>query len=41
MVVHRGDGITWSVLVNGNAPSESDRLRAYAEEALATVDWYG
>jgi D-alanyl-D-alanine carboxypeptidase len=41
MVVHRGDGITWSVLVNGNAPSESDRLRAYAEEALATVDWSG
>jgi CubicO group peptidase (beta-lactamase class C family) len=41
MVVRRADGITWSVLVNGDAPWVSDRLRSYVGDALATVDWTG
>jgi D-alanyl-D-alanine carboxypeptidase len=41
MVVRRADGITWSVLVNGDAPWVSDRLRSYVADALATVDWTG
>ncbi len=37
MVMHRPDGITWAVLVNGDAPSNTDRLREYVDEALADV----
>jgi D-alanyl-D-alanine carboxypeptidase len=37
MVLHRPDGITWAVLVNGDAPSNTDRLREYVDEALADV----
>jgi D-alanyl-D-alanine carboxypeptidase len=39
IVVHRDDGITWSVLVNGSVPGDADRLRTYVDEALATVNW--
>jgi len=35
MVLHRPDGVTWSVLVNGEYPGQSERLRAIFDEAMA------
>ncbi len=37
MVLRRPDGITWAVIVSGNAPSNTDRLRARVDAALATI----
>ncbi|HEX9260002.1 MAG TPA: serine hydrolase domain-containing protein [Acidimicrobiales bacterium] len=37
MGVHRSDGVTWAVLVNGNAPSETDRIESFVERALREV----
>ena len=41
MVVHRPDGVTWAVLVDGNAPSETDRIEALLDKALASVPGLG
>jgi D-alanyl-D-alanine carboxypeptidase len=35
MVLHRPDGVTWSVLVSGEYPGESSRLRSIVDEAFA------
>lgn len=35
MVLHRPDGVTWSLLVSGEYPSESSHLRAIIDEAFA------
>jgi D-alanyl-D-alanine carboxypeptidase len=37
MVLHRPDGITWAVTVSGNAPSNTDRIRHYVDQAFATI----
>jgi hypothetical protein len=37
MVLHRADGVTWAVLVNGGGPSNTANIRTYVDEALATV----
>ena len=37
MVVSRPDGVTWAVLVNGEYPSESSRLRAIVDRAFAAA----
>jgi hypothetical protein len=37
MVMHRPDGITWSILVNGPSPSYSADLRKIMDKALAAV----
>jgi hypothetical protein len=37
MVIRRPDGLTWAVVVSGNAPSNTDRLRDRVDAALATV----
>nr|MCU0261914.1 hypothetical protein [Ilumatobacteraceae bacterium] len=34
MVLARPDGITWAILVNGEYPSESERLRTLFDRAL-------
>ena len=34
MVVSRPDGVTWAVLVNGEYPSESSRIRGVVDRAL-------
>jgi len=41
MVLHRPDGVTWAVLVDGNAPSETDRIEALVDKALASVAGLG
>jgi D-alanyl-D-alanine carboxypeptidase len=41
MVVHRADGITWAVTVNGNYPAQADRIRGMVDKALGTVRWDG
>jgi D-alanyl-D-alanine carboxypeptidase len=35
MVLHRPDGVTWAVTVNGEHPSESDDLRRIVDRAFA------
>ena len=35
MVLHRPDGVTWSILVAGDAPKDSDDLRGMFDDALA------
>jgi D-alanyl-D-alanine carboxypeptidase len=35
MVLHRPDGVTWAIAVNGEHPSESDDLRRIVDRALA------
>ncbi len=37
MVIRRPDGITWAIMVSGNTPSNTDRLRGVVDEAFATV----
>ena len=37
MVLSRPDGITWAVAISGNAPSNTDRIRTYVDEAFATI----
>jgi hypothetical protein len=37
MEMHRADGITWAVLVNGTFPDHADQLSALMARALATV----
>ena len=37
MVLDRPDGITWSVLVNGEDPWESEHLRQIFDEAIAAA----
>jgi D-alanyl-D-alanine carboxypeptidase len=37
MVIRRPDGITWAVTISGNAPSNTDRIRKYVDEAFATI----
>jgi D-alanyl-D-alanine carboxypeptidase len=37
MVVHRPDGYTWAVMVNGDAPSNTDKLADLVEQAFAAV----
>jgi D-alanyl-D-alanine carboxypeptidase len=37
MVIRRPDGLTWAVMVSGNAPSSTDRLRARVDKAFATI----
>jgi D-alanyl-D-alanine carboxypeptidase len=37
MVIRRPDGITWAVTISGNAPSNTDRIRTYVDEAFATI----
>jgi D-alanyl-D-alanine carboxypeptidase len=37
MVVRRPDGLTWAITVNGNAPSNTDRLRSRIDAAFATI----
>jgi hypothetical protein len=34
MVLHRPDGLTFAVLINGNAPSNTDNIRKYVDEAF-------
>jgi len=36
MVLHRPDGLTWSILVSGDAPQESDDLRDIFNELLGS-----
>ena len=35
MVLHRNDGITWSILVAGDTPKESDDLRDMFNDVIA------
>ena len=35
MVLHRSDGMTWSVLVSGDTPKESDDLRDMFDDVIA------
>jgi hypothetical protein len=37
MVLRRPDGITWAVMVSGNTPSNTDRIRQYVDRAFATI----
>ena len=37
MVLSRPDGITWAVAISGNAPSNTDRIRTYVDDAFATI----
>ena len=37
MVIRRPDGITWAVMVSGNTPSNTDRIRQYVDRAFATI----
>jgi len=37
MVLSRPDGITWAVAISGNAPSNTDRIRTYVDNAFATI----
>jgi D-alanyl-D-alanine carboxypeptidase len=37
MVIRRPDGITWAVTISGNAPSNTDRIRTYVDEAFAQI----
>ncbi len=37
MVIRRPDGITWAVMVSGNTPSNTDRIRKYVDRAFATI----
>ena len=37
MVLRRPDGLTWAVMVSGNAPSSTDRLRARVDAAFAAI----
>ena len=34
MVLHRNDGITWSILVAGDTPKETDDLRAMFDDVI-------
>ncbi len=34
MVLHRPDGLTFAVLINGNAPSNTDSIRKYVDDAF-------
>ena len=34
MVLHRPDGLTFAVLINGNAPSNTDSIRKYVDERV-------
>jgi CubicO group peptidase (beta-lactamase class C family) len=34
MVLHQPNGITWAVLINGNVPSNTDRVRDYVAKAF-------
>jgi hypothetical protein len=34
MVLHRPDGLTFAVLINGNVPSNTDSIRKYVDEAF-------
>jgi D-alanyl-D-alanine carboxypeptidase len=36
IVLHRPDGITWSILVSGNEPRETDDLEGIMNEVLTT-----
>jgi D-alanyl-D-alanine carboxypeptidase len=38
-VFHRPDGLTWAVTVSGDAPTQSDRLIAYVNDALVAAGW--
>ena len=35
LLLHRADGITWSILVSGDTPKESDDLRDMFDELIA------
>ncbi|MET0324355.1 MAG: serine hydrolase domain-containing protein [Ilumatobacteraceae bacterium] len=35
MVLHRPDGITWSILVSGDTPKDSDELKAMFDDVIA------
>ena len=37
MVLHRPDGLTWAVMVNGNAPRPTDELKDLVDTAFAKV----
>jgi hypothetical protein len=37
MVLRRPDGLTWAVMVSGNTPSNTDRIRRYVDKAFATM----
>jgi D-alanyl-D-alanine carboxypeptidase len=37
MVLRRPDGLTWAVVVSGNAPSSTDRLRSRVDAAFAAM----
>jgi D-alanyl-D-alanine carboxypeptidase len=37
MVIRRPDGLTWAVMVSGNAPSNTDRLRSRVDAAFAAM----
>jgi D-alanyl-D-alanine carboxypeptidase len=37
MVIRRPDGLTWAVMVSGNAPSSTDRLRSRVDDAFAAI----
>lgn len=38
MVIDRPDGITWAVLINGEVPSDTDKIRTFVDAAFATMD---
>ena len=35
MVLHRNDGITWSILVAGDTPKDTDDLRGMFDDVIA------
>ena len=37
MVIRRPDGLTWAVMVSGNTPSNTDRIRQYVDRAFAAI----
>ena len=37
MVLRRPDGLTWAIVVSGNAPSSTDRLRNRMDTAFAAI----
>ena len=37
MVIHRPDGITWAVVINGEVPSDTDKIRTSVDAAFATL----
>jgi D-alanyl-D-alanine carboxypeptidase len=37
MVIHRDDGITWALMINGNSPSVTDTIRKVVDAAFATM----